>query len=233
MNGEHEEVWDEIRRLGPVPPALAPDVEAVAAETMRRVSRHVRRTINGVTDLGLAPAYPEFGPHLEPTDDDRRDLVQLDQQIGGLPAALRACMSVVGGVDLRGDCPPLDLYYHHPEWAETRVPIYPDPLYLPSIRRLRWEWNGHNEYPEPRDRPFWLCFAPDDIHKANISGSVQTLDLPSSVADPVIDGVRDQPGITLVEYLRLSVAWGGCPGWRFAPEHTPPKLQSLRATPDF
>ena len=198
-------------------------------ETMRRVLRHVRRIVDGARSLGFTPAFPEFGPHLEPTDDDRRDVVRLDQQSGGLPAALRACMSVVGAVDLSGDCPPLKLYYYDPEWDENEIPIYPDPLALPSVRQLRDVWDV---YYQPGES-FRFDFAPDDIHKANTSGDVQVMVLPSLLADPVIENVRGRAEITLVEYLRLSVAWGGCPGWRFAPEHSPAALEPLRAAPEF
>ncbi len=69
MNGECEEVWDDIRRLGPVPAVLASDVDAVAMETMRRVLRHVPRIVDGATSVRFMPGFPDLGPHLEPTED--------------------------------------------------------------------------------------------------------------------------------------------------------------------
>ena len=37
----------------------------------------------------------------------------------------------------------------------------------------------------------------------------------------------------LVEYLRLSIAWGGMPGWSFQPDRAPAALAALRTRPDF
>ena len=220
-----------MRDLGPVPAGLREDVDAVAAETMGLASRHVRRVVAAVKELGFIPAHAGVPVHAEPTDDDRREVVRLDREIGGLPAALRACMAVVGEVSLMGDCAPLGLSYNH---QECEVPgVYPDPLCLPGVDWLRQEWDQYTNDSGTSDEPLRFLFAPDQYQKANLSGDGQSIVLPSLVADPVIAGVDGRAGIRLVDYVRLTVTWGGFPGWSGVADKIPPALHRLRATPDF
>jgi hypothetical protein len=233
LDGDHEGVWTELRKLGPVPEALAEDCAAVAAETMGRVRRHVERLAEQLTALGLVPGRRLLTP---PTDDDLAELDTLAEEIGPLPAALDACLRHVGGVWFAGDCPTVGLYYESwDQYADSR--LLPDPLVLPDVSHLRYSWEGYSEEVEEdrtkADEVFWFDFAPDELHKANVSGATHDVELPQSVADPVLEGVRGRPGVTLVEYLRLSVAWGSMPGWEFHPDDIPEALAGLRAEPDF
>jgi hypothetical protein len=157
------------------------------------------------------------------------DLAELDEwvaEVGDLPAALLACLREVGGVAFVGDCVALKLGYHN-DIAEAYAPL-PDPLMLPGVLEMRYYWERHDE-----DGADGVGFGPDAVHKANISGGTVEIELPSRHADPVLDGVEGCPGITLVDYLRLSIAYGGFPGWRGYPTQAPPALTTLRATPDF
>ncbi|WP_328394867.1 hypothetical protein [Nocardia sp. NBC_00416] len=113
----------------------------------------------------------------------------------------------------------------------------PDPLVIPPVLRLGLAWD---EYREQREEDsalildgFDFDFAPDELHKANISGSTHYITLTQRVADPVIWGVDARPDISLVDYLRLSISWGGMPGWSFDPDHAPAALAGLRTIPDF
>jgi hypothetical protein len=115
-------------------------------------------------------------------------------------------------------------------------------LVLPSVSYLEYQWEAHREeYEEDDDDDdhdddeagFVFDFAPDELHKANISGSTHDLYLPDHCADPPLHGVAGRPGVTLVQYLRLSIAWGGFPGWSFAADQAPEALRELRAEPDF
>jgi hypothetical protein len=233
LDGDHEGVWAELRKLGPVPGELAEDCAAVAEETMRRVGRHVERLAEQLTGLGLVPSRRLLTP---PTDEDRAELDALTEEIGPLPAALDACLRHVGGVWFAGDCPGVGLY--HESWdqfADSR--LLPDPLVLPDVSYLRYSWENYAEQVEEdrtrAEEVFWFDFAPDELHKANVSGSTHDIELPATVADPVLEGVRGRPGVTLVEYLRLSVAWGAMPGWEFHPDHMPEAVAGLRAEPGF
>jgi hypothetical protein len=233
LDGDHEGVWAELRKLGPVPGTLAEDCAAVAAETMRRVGRHVERLAEQLTALGLVPSRPLRTP---PTEADHAELDALTEEIGALPAALDACLRHVGGVWFAGDCPTVGLYYESwDQYADSR--LLPDPLVLPDASYLRYSWEGYaEEVEEDQSRAgevFWFDFAPDELHKANVSGASHHVELPGTVADPVLEGVRGRPGVTLVEYLRHSVAWGAMPGWEFHPGHEPEALAGLRREPDF
>jgi len=235
MNGDHERVWQELRALGPIPPNLAEDCAAVAAETMRRAGRHIARLAEALTDLGLVPRGTLLTP---PTPADLTDLDLLTTQIGALPAAVDACFRYVGGVDFTGDCPALQLGFEDAsQYHDLEGWQLPDPLVLPDIAYLRDEWDMYTEAaeaePELADEGFAFEFAPDDLTKSNISGASLTIALPSSVADPVLYTKDDGTETTLVEELRTSIAWGGMPGWSFGPAHAPAALAGLRVTPDF
>ncbi|MGW5689182.1 hypothetical protein [Nonomuraea sp. NPDC003754] len=165
--------------------------------------------------------------------------------IGPLPIALRACLEIVGSVNLCGDGGvALPHVNYHARLSEERG-FYPDPLYLPSGRELwsEWKsWGGDLEEgcacsdPEEEDRcafhseGFPFAFAPDEVHKANQSGAEQDIRLPSRSADPELIGAIHREGVTLVEYLRISLAWGGFPGYAKAPVGValPPMLEELR-----
>jgi hypothetical protein len=235
LAGEHERVWADLRALGPVPAPLATDVAAVAAETMRRVAGHVARIAAALPEHGFVPA-DALPLHAPPTSADHTLVDQVADEVGGLPAAFHACLQMVGGVWLLGDCPALEVYYHHDMPVDPMPPGYgyPDPLCLPDVHFVAEEWAERREH-DPGWRPdgFRFPFAPDELHKANISGQTHDLCLPDRVADPVIHRVAGRPGITLVNYLRVSIAWGGFPGWSFCPEQAPAALGKLRTKPDF
>jgi len=181
----------ELRALGPVPKPLAADVAAVAAETMRRVADHVARIVAGLLELEFVPAHdlPLYRP---PTEEDRIFVDQFAEHIGGMPAAFHACLQRVGLVSLLGDCSAVDLSYHRDVALDGMPPGYgyPDPLCLPNVQEIADEWIERS-YHDPDWRPdcFWYPFAPDELHKANISGQTHDLLLPDLVADPALRGV--------------------------------------------
>ncbi|HVH37137.1 MAG TPA: hypothetical protein VM757_00920, partial [Sphingomicrobium sp.] len=70
-------------------------------------------------------------------------------------------------------------------------------------------------------------FAPDALHKANVSGgNPYSLEVPVEAVDaPVVDGPTDS---YFVEYLRHTIlGWGGFPGWERA-KQVPAQLDALR-----
>ncbi|GLZ41685.1 hypothetical protein [Actinokineospora sp. NBRC 105648] len=232
--GQRESVWSELRALGPVPEELAEDVAAVADETMRRVSQHVARIAAALPELGWTSSDRLIAPHQPPTDGDQELVSTLSDKIGGLPFALEACLRRVGEVWFAGDCEALLLTYHHEPTPSTKPPgaEYPDPLCLGNAYFLDLEWQDIVEEEEDPEG-FEFCLAPDELLKANISGGSHYLELPSQVADPVLVDVAGRPGITLVDYLRESVRWGGFPGYSFEPDLAPAALITLRTEPDF
>ena len=72
-----------------------------------------------------------------------------------------------------------------------------------------------------------------DMHREGITQLFDVGDGKDQL-EVVLHGVDGRPGVTLVEYLRISIAWGGCPGWSFAPAaRVPAALEALRRAPDF
>jgi hypothetical protein len=67
---------------------------------------------------------------------------------------------------------------------------------------------GQDSDDEVEPRRLYM-FAPDELHKAGISGGDHYLTLPPAAADPPLVGVAYREGVTLVEYLRASLAYGG------------------------
>ncbi|RCV54009.1 hypothetical protein DEF23_07035 [Marinitenerispora sediminis] len=232
-------MWAELRAhgpLGPMHPADAEDVAAVARETMRRAARHVDRIAEALPSLGIS-GRPGLPPRRRPDAVERAEVDALAAEIGGLPAALEACLREIGHTWFAGDYSALRIGCPHgaPVQGGPPGPAYPDPLCLPDAARLRWEWDLRTADPERRaeEQGFVFDFAPDEYHKAGVSGAAHTIVLPDRRADPVLRGVAGRPGVTLVEYLRASVAWGGFPGWEFGAEPVPDALRALRAVPDF
>jgi hypothetical protein len=105
--------------------------------------------------------------------------------------------------------------------------LLPDPLVLPTGRILLNEWE---QWGEQHETGFRFAFAPDELHKANVSGSTHDVEVPGSSPDPELLSVERREGITLVNYLRVSMAWGGFPGHDALPEdlRVPPMIEDLR-----
>ena len=234
--GEWTDVWAEIRRLGPLPTSRRAEVEEVAHSTMRRARTHIDHIVDGLIRIGFEPASSDV-PLIAPPPCDVFDRIgKLEDALGPIPEALKASMCEIGGVCLLGDCPPLALYYHGgPSSRVASIPPgadFPDPLCLPGVDSLELELDERlQNSAELLAEPF--AFAPDELHKANISGATHDVWLPDAHADPVLVGVAGRPGITLVEYLRTSVRWGGLPGYSFASAARPKDLEQLMSHPQF
>jgi hypothetical protein len=215
--GEHEAVWREICDAG----EATAEAEAVATELMSRVAENVDTVTARLQESGYrflnAPAHPA------PDPDDAELLDEVEEAVGRLPLALRACLSTVGEVCLAGT---------QPGWARTAYlfdfggdAVLADPLWLPPVGWLSEQVEMWSEDDPGED--FEFEFAPDELHKANISGSTHDIRLPTDDLDPVLVGVQHRRGIRLVEYLRVSLLrWGGFPGYEFE-DDVPPLVGSL------
>jgi hypothetical protein len=215
--GEHVAVWDELRHQL----VSAADCAAVAELTMRRVAGNVDIVVDRLRAVGWRWAYPETARQA-PTDADLAAITAVEERLGPLSVALRACLMYVGEVWLCGT-----LRGWEPPWfAFDDLDTYPaagDPLVLPPAAWLAAElaeWDS-NEWVEPK-RPYRFGFAPDELHKAGISGGTHDMVLPAGTADPPLQGVEYREGVTLVEYLRASLGHGGFAGAEFMT--TPPPL---------
>jgi hypothetical protein len=211
LAGEVIAVWDEVCRRND----SSPDVESGADEMMRRVARNVDLIVERLDAAGWRWAYPDMRRRAA-DEEDAQAVAVIEEAVGRLPLALRACLSRVGEVWLCGS---------HPSWSPPAYafddlpgdPVMADPLVLPSAKWMLEElrqWDD-DEWCQPK-RPWRFVLAPDELHKANISGGTHDVLLPTADADPVIVGVNQRRGVSLVTYLRVSLGFGGFPGFQFA-----------------
>jgi hypothetical protein len=231
LAGEHEFVWKDLLALGgkALSDDHAADALAVAYETMDRVERNVRTIAERLVTLGYRFVYPGSGgllgllkpkahlPHLPPPADVRATIAELEAAAGGpVPLSLRAFFEVVGTVNFNGD---------HPSLAPMDCDFLPDPLMVcgadDALAML-------DSFDRDEDDPLLFEFAPDALHKANISGGAPySIELPRPAADV---RVEDAPhDVAFVEYLRIALlGWGGFPGWEEAGPAVPAELNQLR-----
>lgn len=128
-----------------------------------------------------------------------------------LPMAILAFWEQVGGLDFVWDynrteqCP--DLFGEVSMF--TLDPHCVDPPRLTDHFDM---WNhALSEGMDQNAQDFRLELAPDDYHKANISGgSPYGLMLPDASIDPLL--VADHFSMRFTSYLRLAFQWGGFPG---------------------
>jgi hypothetical protein len=233
LAGEHEAVWNDLASLKAKvrSPDHAADALAVAYETMHRVDRNVAILTGRLGEMGYSFVQPGEGgglldslfgrkpkghdPHVRPGPDTWVSILEVEETIEGpLPLSLRAFYDVVGEVNLNG-C--------HEAINPPGEDVLADPLMVYGAEDALG-WLGSTDF---EDQDMVIAIAPDDLHKANISGSgPYVVPVPSSGAD-----VRliDSPYETaFVDYLRLAFQWGGFPGWKAAKAAPPAELARLR-----
>ncbi|MBC8143002.1 MAG: hypothetical protein H7Y38_16380 [Armatimonadetes bacterium] len=229
IGGEHKAVWAEL--LAGVDkdrqPIADADAEAVASETMRRVRANIETIAARLSATGYEfGVYPDGEPipfsvatlgDTDAADDKTRAFTQL---VGALPLSLRAFYRHVGGVCLAGR-------YGDGETWQGADALWVEPLDTDYIAEQFADWeNNVAEYGAEEMGAFMFEFAPDDLHKDNISGGAPYgIELPQGAADAFV--ANEWHGTTFVDYLRICFRWGGFPG--FAREGSmPPQIAVLR-----
>jgi len=168
-----------------------------------------------------------------------RLLDRIEKAAGGpLPLSLRAWYEQVGGVSLmgsdavvnavdfsnRGVVQQLESLYQgqRPPVPQGAGDYAPDPLVVFPLQALMQELSYREEDGEQagEGRQLRLTIAPDDLHKANVSGDAYYITLPDARADFQFDDWRHT---TFVNYLRIAFQWGGFPGWERSPK--PPRKE--------
>ncbi len=176
LAGQHEEVWQELLALGSViqHEPLASDAEAVACETMRRVSRNLDVLIERLKSVGYqfgvladgTPCEMFEGAHIPPRNLDRlaRSIEKIESEVGRMPLSLRLFAEEVGLVDFRG---------HMPQWIGRYG--YLDPLMVDcSFWReeiVEAVLEEAQMYAEEGDDECFTEIAPDFYHKENVSAN--------------------------------------------------------------
>lgn len=217
QEGRREEVWRELRELGVglrADPAAAAEAQQVCDEMARRARRNVELLVDRLSQQGyrfhvndwkqssIVPFYPAAG-----AADERADW--LVSTFEAVPMTLLSWVRIVGDVWLVGT---------HPEWPDSAAG---DPLVLelegsrddPEALTgyFEDEYDGWQEMAEedPDADPFVLPLAPDNLHKANVSGGdPYGILLPDGGVDGTWVGEKNQP---FVAYLNDVFAHGGFP----------------------
>jgi len=215
LQGDYKAVWLEIgqQHQSALSPESFADIESVAIATMERVAVNIETLIAHLSSIGWQFADQD---HIweRPTEQDKASIKQVESLLGRLPIALKACLTVVGGLYLAGSLPGTVRTTYRFNSDVSQDTVLGDPLSLPSGR---WLYYNYAEWQEDYGdlRPFPFEFAPDEYHKANYSGGSHLIDLPQVAVDPIIKRVNNRAGITLIEYLRTSFQWAGFPGYEF------------------
>ena len=172
---------------------------------MTRVRSNIETLVAELPTLGWDFGQPgtvrHAAPLALPEPDVRDSLDALEARVGPLPLSLRAWYEVVGDVNLCG---------MNPAWNFG----FPDPLVVEApvdyvlSQYDAWEEDRGTEWDSG---PFTIDFAPDDLHKANVSGGSYAHSLHDAGADGAVLWERHQT--TFVPYLRVCFRWAGMPGW--------------------
>lgn len=197
VDGQYEKVWAELLALGPAvrQDPHAADALAVAFETMRRVNENVVTVAARLDDLG----YEFTGDAHKPPGKKTRKLVdKLEKRLGALPLSLRAFYEVVGSVDWIG---------RHPALMREGDIVAPDPLVVFDVEDVLNLVDS-----EDNEAEGVIPIAPDDLHKADVSGGPPyEIAVPELAADGKL--LNERHALYFVEYLRLVFRHGGFPGY--------------------
>ena len=197
--GEHRQVWKELIALkGRVrEDPHAADALAVACETMRRVETNVRTLVQRLAAMKYRFTTK---PHVAPASGVSRAVVEFERTTGALPLSLRTFYEIVGEVNLLGS---------HPTLTPRGDDIAPDPLLVYGFDDRLVEFD---EDDEGEEAPSAITIAPDDLHKADISGGAPyEITIPDESADGEL--VNERHELYFVDYLRLCFRFGGFPGY--------------------
>ncbi len=211
LNGDCEQVWDDLYTLGPDIRRLdhVDDAFAVAHETMRRVRTNCQTLIARLDSLGWRFGYDWA------TDVDEDDLAataallgdplpppvldEFERRFGLMPLAFRAFYEVVGEVNFVGTP------FQRSDWPSPVDGL--DPLYVAPASDIT-----DSQHPTGNAR---LRVSPDSLAKYFIRGvGYQYVQLPDRRADAplLLDGAPLYLGdrrMTLVRYLRAALRGGG------------------------
>jgi len=135
-----------------------------------------------------------------PNKQTATQIKKLEKAAGGpIPISLRAWYEQVGGVSLNGSHEVIN-----PRGHETAA----DPLVVSPLRALL----EMLDMEKGEDDEISLWIAPDDLHKANVSGGdPYMIRIPNGGADAALE--YEWHNTTFVDYLRNTFEWGGFPGW--------------------
>jgi hypothetical protein len=208
------------------------DALECARAMMRLARQNVQILVDRLSEQGYRFAFPDE-VYVPPTDTPADLLDEAENEGVAVPISLRAWIEEVGKVNLMGT---------HPDWAS---PAYlfsgmakpervwcTDPLVVgvgaDLIRAYHEEWQcRRRKLGADTAGRFRIDVAPDEFHKANLSGGASY----QMAADrPAVDAIllNERRCLTFVAYLRHSFEWAGFPGFELIEGDTPQLLVNLR-----
>lgn len=215
--GEHEEVWRELRAFDSVSGEILAEANDIAKETMKRVASNAELLAERLASRGWKSLYGSL--RTAPQNEDAEVIAQIEEFTGEmLPISFRAFWEIVGGINFIWD-------YNSGEAPDIAGDlVMEDPLCIFSpqdVAEQIEEWEYQREDVAPEDwEPVELVLAPDYLHKANISGGdAYTISLPSKSVDPIF--ANEKHNLPFVDYLRLCFKFGGFPRLESYPYRTP------------
>jgi hypothetical protein len=204
-----------------------------AQETMEIVRRTILTLIDRLERQDYRFAYPD-SVYVPPVDDTRDLLEELERKGLFLPISLQAWLTEVGRVNLMGSHPkwpnpgylfkgipkPVKAWCTDPLVVEVRPDLIPSHLSEWQLRRQLVAFDNGAD--------FQITVAPDEFHKANLSGgdSYQI-----QCSRPAVDAIvlNERHCLTFMAYLRYSLEWGGFPGFELIEDPPMEFLNQLRA----
>ena len=217
----HTDQSDWQERQGQIESALAMNPQ-VSEQGSR--SPHVRRVFDLMqsarsvlqTQFDAAKRTPRdtaIRAHVPPVAGTAKQIRKIEKKAGILPLSLRAFYEVVGSVDLIGE---------HSALAPSGGAISPDPLVVYSVEDALADAEQFDADDDDRH----VVIAPDDLHKANVSGG-EPYEI--AVPDERADGefLNERHGLFFVEYLRLAFRFGGFSGYEGYDRDVPAEIKML------
>ncbi len=154
---------------------------------------------------------PACSAWMPPDETFLAELAAFDRDYGPLPLVLRAWYEEVGQVNLMGDHPKLNCYYHEGPASDPLVVFYAGDEVIDQIEEDEEEGRRGR-------RLYSFDIAPDACHKSNTSGGSPTFfKVPNAGFDGPLVCDDEWDSMFFLPYLRICFAWGGFPGLKSNP----------------
>lgn len=208
------------------------EAHRIAREIMRTARENVERIVEHLVRIDYRFSEPDR-IHLPPTKMATEWFADYESKGVYFPVSLQAWILEVGSVNFMGS---------HPNWPHPGYlfqdsgagvePWLTDPLVIDVPEDFiqqeykDWQWRC-DEDGSQQAGPFRIPIAPDDIHKANVSGG-GPYEVPTEL--PAVDALvlNERHCVSLVSYLRMAFDWGGFPGFELIDERPAEFIASLK-----
>lgn len=201
-----------------------------ALKEAKKIMRVVNKNVNLIAERLVGRNYRFVDPNriiTPPETDIEYHVINLAKRGIYLPISFQAWLEEVGSVNFMGSDPNWDFPGYAFDNSDNGQKILStDPLVVETnikyILHQHDNWidqyyehdnwmNQGNEDSCDEIEPFRISIAPDDLHKANISGGAPYEIMGNT---PCVESLvyNERHTLTFVAYLRYALLWGGFPG---------------------